>query len=285
MTRVFSHMQRKRLITLARDWLPPALVRQSRRILRHERGNVFEGAFASWAEAAARSSGYDGEQILERVLAATLEVKHGRAVFERDSVLFGEIQYAWPVTAGLMHAAARDEGRLCGVDFGGSLGSSYFQNRDFLNGLKRVRWSIVEQPHFVQAGREHIQDAGPVFYPTIGECVADEDPNVVLLSSVLQYLERPYAVLQELIDCGAEFLIIDRTSFHTGPKDLVAMQTVPPAVYPASYPMWLFSRHDFMKRMSSQFDLVAETLSPEGYVSLPGATFSFNGLIFRRRAL
>jgi putative methyltransferase (TIGR04325 family) len=282
---LFPFNLRKRLIALARDWLPPALARNWARLLRRGQGNVFEGPFASWAEAAGRSTGYDSKQILERVLAATLEVKHGRAVFERDSVLFDEIQYAWPVTAGLMCAAARYDGRLRVLDFGGALGSSYFQNRSFLHGLKRVRWAIVEQPHFVQAGREHIQDDDLVFYPTIGECAANENPNVVLLSGVLQYLDRPYAILQELIECGAEFVIVDRTSFHDGRDDLVAMQTVPPAIYSASYPMWLLSRHDFMRSMSSQFDLVAESLSPEGYISLRDSTFSFNGFIFRRRPL
>lgn len=36
------------------------------------------------------------------MLEATLKVKRGEAVFERDSVLFDEIQYSWPVTAALI---------------------------------------------------------------------------------------------------------------------------------------------------------------------------------------
>ena len=73
------------------------------------------------------------QDILDKVLAATLKVKQGQAVFERDSVLFDEIEYSWPLLAGLMWAAASNGGKLNVLDFGGALGSSYYQNRKFLH--------------------------------------------------------------------------------------------------------------------------------------------------------
>jgi putative methyltransferase (TIGR04325 family) len=42
-----------------------------------------------------------------------------------------------------------------GVD---DLGSSYFQNRKFLQSLPDVRWNVVEQPHYVDAGRKYIEE-------------------------------------------------------------------------------------------------------------------------------
>jgi putative methyltransferase (TIGR04325 family) len=271
------------LTGMAKDWLPPVLARQLRRLSRRGGGITFEGPFVTWDEAAKHSSGYDGAQILERVLAATLKVKRGEAVFERDSVLFDEIQYAWPVTAGLLWAAAREGGRLSVLDFGGSLGSSYFQNRKFLEGLPSVRWSVVEQAHFIHAGRQHIQDERLVFYPTTAECVAVEKPNVVLLSSVLQYLEDPYAVLDELVDSSAEIILVDRTSFCEGDKDFVAVQKVGETIYRASYPIWIFSKDNFMNNSSESFDLVTEWLSPEGYVEFSSRRFSFNGMVMQRK--
>jgi putative methyltransferase (TIGR04325 family) len=269
---------------LLKDWLPPVLARQLRRISRLGGGGItFEGPFATWDEAAEHSSGYEGAQILEKVLAATLKVKQGEAVFERDSVLFNEIQYAWPVTAGLLWAAAREGCRLSVLDFGGSLGSSYFQNRKFLEGLPSVRWSVVEQAHFVEAGRQHIQDERLVFYPTIAECVAVEKPNVVLLSSVLQYLEDAYAVLDELVGSGVETILVDRTSFHDGENDFIAVQKVGEAIYPASYPLWIFSKNNFINHSSEYFDLVTEWLSPEGFVGFSSGRFSFNGLAMQRK--
>lgn len=281
--RFMSVDMRHKLIGVAKDWLPPAILRQLSRLLTRGKKITFEGPFASWEEAKQRSSGYHDEKILDKVLAATLKVKHGEAVFERDSVLFDEIQYAWPVTAGLTWAAARNGGRLSVLDFGGSLGSSYFQNRKFLEGLPSVRWSVVEQPHFVEAGREHIQDNRLAFYPTIEEFVAIEKPSVVLLSSVLQYLQDPYAVLAELVGSGVETILVDRTPFHDGENDFVAVQKVSEEIYPASYPLWIFSKNNFMNYSAKSFELVTEWLSPEGIVGFSSGRFSFNGLIMQRK--
>lgn len=268
-----------RLIGIVNDLLPPLLARQFRRF----RSITFLGPFATWEEAKQQSSGYDDEKILDKVLGATLQVKHGEAVFERDSVLFDEVQYSWPVTAGLMMSAARDDGRLSVLDFGGSLGSSYFQNRKFLEKLPSVRWLVVEQGHFVEVGQKHIQDERLVFYPTIAECVAEEKPNVVLLSSVLPYLEDPYAVLGEVMRSGAEIILVDRNSFHDGENDLIAVQKVGGAIYPASYPLWIFSKNNIMNHLSESFELVTEWLSPEGFFGFGSGSFSFNGFVMQRK--
>ena len=122
-----------------------------------------------------------------------MKVKNGEAVYERDSVLFDEIEYAWPGLAGLMWSRLRCGGTLNVLDFGGSLGSTYFQNRAFLSVLPGVRWNIVEQSRHVETGKAWFEDDRLRFYPDIADCLADTQPNVVLLSNVLQYLEHPYA--------------------------------------------------------------------------------------------
>jgi len=283
--RLLSRVLRKKnylmLARIAKDWLPPALLRQLRRM--HRVGGIsFEGPIATWDEAVRMSSGYDSQQILDKVLAAAFKVKNGEAVYERDSVLFDEAQYAWPVAAGLMWAAAQDSGRLSVLDFGGSLGCSYFHNRQFLQGLKDVRWSIVEQAHFVTAGMQYIQDEQLRFYETILECVKDEKPNVVLLSSVLQYLEKPYEVLESLSEIGAMLLIIDRSPFWSESTDGLLIQHVPPQIYPASYPTHIFSEPGFLAWMLPKWSLTAEFLSPEGYVQSPAGRFAFKGFLLKR---
>jgi putative methyltransferase (TIGR04325 family) len=223
------------LTRIARDWMPPALLRVLRK-MRREGRVTFEGPFATWDEAMRMSSGYDSQQILDKVLAATVKVKNGQAAYERDSVLFDEVQYAWPAVAGLMWAAAQDSGRLSVLDFGGSLGSSYFQNRQLLKDIKDVRWSIIEQAHFVKAGKQHLQDEQLRFYEAIDECVKAEKPNVVLLSSALQYVEKPYEILESLSEIGAILFIVDRTPFWSENTESLVIQQVPPRIYPASYP-------------------------------------------------
>lgn len=237
---------------------PPVFVRVARRL----RGDGPSGAYGlsgdyrSWGEAMAASTGYDSEVILEKTRLALLAVKNGGAAFERDSVLFDEIEYAWPLLAGLMWVAARCGGTLNVLDFGGSLGSIYFQNRAFLSALPEVRWNIVEQPGHVRAGKAEFEDDHLRFYADIGDCVAATQPNVVLLSSVLQYLERPYAVLDQVLELPCEHVIIDRTPFWAGPSDRLCVQTVPPSIYPASYPSWIFSRQQFRSRLDDDWQCI-----------------------------
>jgi len=229
----------------AKNLMPPAIISMLRYLCR--RGIWFKGDYESWEEASAKCSGYDAENILSKVLEATLKVKRGDAVFERDSVLFDEIEYAWPVLSGLMWAAARDEGRLNVLDFGGALGSSYFQNQKFLQTLPKVKWNVLEQAHYVQAGQEYIQDDCLRFYPTIDACLAENRINVVLLSSVLQYLPAPYSVLEELLAVRANTVILDRTSFLvSGNDEIIRLQHVPETIYKATYPCRLLDE----KKMS-----------------------------------
>lgn len=270
------------LRVLAHDWLPPAVLRWIRQ--RRGGGIHFEGDFATWEEAKARCKGYDAEDILAKVLDATLKVKRGEAAFERDSVLFDHIEYAWPVLSGLMWVAARNGGRLNVLDFGGALGSSYFQSRKFLQTLPEVGWNVVEQAHYVEAGQVSIQDEQLRFYKTIEECLGNNQPNVVLLSSVLQYLKAPIDSIKMLSSVGADCLIIDRTPFSTHCKDKLMIQRVPSSIYAASYPIWVFSLQWFMEMLDADWRLVASNLSPEGLVqSTSGFEFSFQGMLLEPR--
>jgi putative methyltransferase (TIGR04325 family) len=254
------------------------------RLIQHYRADDvhFEGDYATWEAAACRCVGYDAALILTKVLDATLRVNRGEAAFERDSVVFDETEYSWPVTAGLMWAAAQSGGRLDVLDFGGALGSSYFQNTAFLSPLHSVRWSVIEQSHYVQAGRDHIQSDSLRFYPSIEECLTENTPSVVLLSSVMQYLPSVDDLIKQIDDTGARIVIIDRTPFTNGVIDRICIQKVPKRIYQASYPMRVFSLIKFLDRFRN-WEVVAKTASPEGsLVSGSGFDIQFQGFILRR---
>jgi len=267
--------------SLVKDWLPPALLRSLSQILKGG-GIRFEGDYASWEEAVGQCAGYDEKHILEKVLDATLKVKRGEAAFERDSVLFDEVEYVWPVVAGLMWAAARSGGRLNVLDFGGALGSSYFQNRAFFNGLSEVRWNVVEQAHYVEAGKKHVEDERLHFYSTLDQCLAATQPNVVFFSSVLQYVSEPYEILRAIDQSTASLLLIDRTPFSATQSDTLMIQHVPASIYEASYPMWVFGREALMSGLVG-WQIVDTHSCPEGTrYSRDGFPFTFEGMLLER---
>jgi len=229
-------MGKGKLKQLAKDCLPPLVTRLLRAQLGKNKAIDFSGDYASWEDAMAASSGYDGPGILNKVKEATLKVKNGEAAFERDAVVFDHIEYSWPLLAALLWAAARNEGKLNVLDFGGSLGSSYFQNRKFLSSLPDVKWNVVEQEQFVQCGRDYIQDKQLRFYLNADECTRENKANILLLCSVLSYVPNWRQVLEALLKLKIPLVLIDRTPFILNAKERIAIQRVPEWIYPASYP-------------------------------------------------
>ena len=183
-----------------------------------------------------------------------------------------------------MWVAARNNGRLNVLDFGGSLGSCYFQNRKFLKALSHVSWNVVEQSHYVDAGQLHIQSEELRFFKTIKECLADNQPNVVMLSSVLQYLEDPEEIIKSLTAAKATCLIVDRTPFSILNQDKILVQKVPASIHSASYPMWVFSIEKYLRLLEPDWHLIAQWQNTEGSViSTAGLEFSFQGMMLDLR--
>lgn len=220
----------------------------------------WHGNYRSWQDAQKVSTGYDNDEILRKVRESMLKVKKGEAAYERDSVIFDEIQYSWPLLAGLMFAAAKSGGKIRVLDFGGSLGSTYFQNKRFLDEFEEVSWCIIEQKKFVDVGRAEFQDERLKFFYDIKSCMETEKPNILILSSVLQYLEKPYETLEELLSYSFEFVIVDLTSVSLG-EEILTIQNVNPRIYNAKYPCWIlnyqkikscFDRHGY--KLIEKFD-------------------------------
>ena len=256
-------------------WIPPALLRF------YEKSFIrfgYFGDYSDWEDARSSEGGYDSEVILKRVRASACRVRDGLAVFERDSVLFEEIQYSWPLLAGLLWIASLNGNRLNLVDFGGSLGSSYFQNRQFLKHLNDLNWCVVEQEQFVTCGRNDFEDGFLKFFANLDECVAQQSPDTILLGSVIQYLQRPYDFLQEVIDREFDFIILDRTPFLEVGKDRLTIQKVPPSIYEASYPAWFLNLDKFKRFMLDHYDLVAEFDTSDR----TNIAAVFKGFIFKR---
>ncbi|MDR6782113.1 putative methyltransferase (TIGR04325 family) [Pedobacter africanus] len=218
----------------------------------------WSGNYQSWSDVLKNANGYDAGVILEITKNALLKVKSGEAVYERDSVLFDKKEYPFPLLSFLLHSALYKRRPLHILDFGGSLGSTYYQVREFLTPEVCSTWSVVEQEHYVAAGNTHFQDQQLKFYSSIEACMQDQQIDFVLLSSSVQYLEQPHAFLDKLTAYNFEFILFDRTAFHHGGNDRLTLQVVPPEIYPASYPSWFFNQEGFLNHFSDQYQLIAD---------------------------
>jgi putative methyltransferase (TIGR04325 family) len=266
-----------KILSWMKEFIPPIALRCYREAARKD---LFAGDYATWEEARQVSTGYDSDLILKKVKDSVLKVKNGEAVYERDSVLFDKIQYSWPLLAGLLWIASQKGNRLNLLDFGGSLGSTYYQNRSFLSHLKEMRWSIVEQKNFVECGKREFENEHMKFYDDLDECFREQRPDAILLSGVLQYLEKPYALLEKVGSLGFEFILLDRTSFRKKGGDRITVQGVPPEIFPASYPCWFLSLERFLDMVGMRYLLVEEF---EGVEKADVKDSVFKGFIFRRK--
>jgi len=208
---------------------------------RRNAGLHFTGDYTTWEGALKDATGYDSPAILAKTRDAVLKVKRGEAAYERDSVLFDKVEHSFPLLAGLLRGALRQKGELRVLDFGGALGSTYFQCREFLAPVSKLVWCIVEQPAQVACGKSDLESQELRFFSSVEECLAACQPNLLLLSSVLQYLPAPYETLRELVQRRIPHLIIDRTAFLEGGGERLTVQHVPPSIYRASYPAWFLS--------------------------------------------
>lgn len=263
-----------------RRWLrqltPPVLTEAYQRRFRRVR---FTGDYPTWTAATAASTGYDTPVILATVLAAARKVRDGGAAYERDGVTFAEPAHVWPVAACLLREAAKHRGRLRVLDFGGALGSLYFQHRDLLRGAAEIRWAVVEQGMFVEAGAREFTTAELSFHPDVATAVQAAAPTVALLSGVVGWVEDPHALLGEIVrqDFGA--VLLDRCALLPGARDRLTVQHVPAHVYPARYPAWLMSRAGIVRHFAARYELKAEFAGQD----LPAGGADFGGFYFERR--
>lgn len=244
---------------------------------------TFTGNYSSWDEASKVCSGYDSDNIITKVKESLQLVRDGKAEYERDSVIFDQIQYSQPLLIGLLFASSLSQGKLKILDFGGSLGSTYFQNRKFLSKLKQVEWSIVEQEKIVNIGISEFENEELRFYHTIEEVVRIRKPDVVLFSSVLPYISNPYEVLSSIKNYKFKTIIIDRTPFFVENfSERITVETVPKEIYDAKYPAWFFNYFKFLSCLSDEYELV-ETFESNDQYSLNDAEIIYRALIFKRK--
>jgi putative methyltransferase (TIGR04325 family) len=247
----------------------------------------WSGNFPSWEEASRLTGGYEQANILEKTKQALLAVKNGEAVYERDSVLFTQSEYPYPLLSFLLHDAQLKQRPVNVLDFGGSLGSTYYQVKEFLSPGICSGWNIIEQSHYIACGQEFFADDTLRFFYTIEDCISSQQIDFVLLSSVVQYLPDPHRFLDELVAYGFDTILVDRTAFVNEGPDRINMQRVWPSVYEASYPAWFFNEPGFLEHFNKDYLLRAsfESYVPgEAIMEIDGEPVAHSrGFCFRRR--
>ena len=255
----------------------PPIVYRSLVLLKNDR-IIWSGDFSSWSEVNKSLEGYTTDSITETVLHSARKVRDTFAKFERDSFLFYEQEYNYPLLTaiGLGVQTGQD---LKILDFGGGLGSLYFQHRDFLNTCYgHYCWTVIELPDIVRIGKEEFEDNRLKFCYSLDDY--SDQVSVLVLSSVVQYLEDPYSFLDSIVALKYSYIFIDRTGFCKSPnKTRLTIQRVPECIYKASYPCWFLDLEKVKRIFRDRYDCVFD------FDALDTATVpsEYKGFLFKLR--
>lgn len=223
------------------------------------KNNVYwEGIYSTWEEAQKHATGYSSDDILQKVKDAALKVKRGEAVYERDSVLFYEPSYNWSLVTCLLKVALKNNNTLKVIDFGGALGSTYFQNLHLFDTLDHLNWFVVEQKHFVDFGKSELTNNHLSFFYDIESVLRQHKANTLLLSGVISYLEDPHEWMKKFLSYGFDYIILDRVAFTTDENHILSVQHMPEWIYKASYPSWFLNEAVFLSLFSEEYELLVD---------------------------
>ena len=245
----------------------------------------WKGNYKNYEEARQKCIGYDEEHILNRIIETTLKVKNNEIAYERDGIAYNTIQMNFPLLKTLLYIASKNDNELTLIDFGGSLGTTYYQNYPYLKHLKKINWCIIEQPKFVEAGKKHFENEHIKFYPTIAECMAENDPQLFLICNVLQYLEKPYHLLDEVKQLGIPYVMLDFVGYNRQNKDRITIQHVPPVFYgvEASYPCYFLNRARIEDKLCLNYEKKYDFISANEKYYVQLEPFRYEGALWELR--
>jgi putative methyltransferase (TIGR04325 family) len=277
-----------RAMDLVRQLTPPIVLAAARRLAGRRTAKApawtpLEGPYESWAAAVAAADGWEAPAILEKTLELSLQLQRGEIAFQRDARALDRIVYSPTILAFIALLAGQDGGRLDIVDFGGSLGTNFQQNRRVLAPfLARgaCRWRVVETPRTAALGRERFEEPGLAFFASWADAVAGGAPKGLLFSSSFQYLEHQQGLLAEVAASGVETVAFERLMLVPGAEDRIYVQHTEPDRYGgASVAVRASGRAAFEATMAGLgFTLVEEFPGPrQPLVQQPGMLFTRNG--------
>lgn len=215
--------------------------------------NLFQGVYASFAEAAAAAPstkpvGYDnpGPAQMYRDVLERVNPRDYPLLYWLDRLL----------GTGARHV----------LDFGGHVGTKFYPFQRYLAPPAELRWTVCDVPAVTQAGealRATRSDGARLHFVTRLEAAHDVD--VFLAMGSPQYVEAPLAGLLASLPRRPPHLLLNGLPLYDGP-DLITLQSIGSAFCPYRF----FNRDGFVAALQALGYEVLDTWSnPEKSARIP----------------
>jgi putative methyltransferase (TIGR04325 family) len=210
-----------------------------------KRNIKIKGSYRDWNKAILNSGTFQNNNIYLNSKKSFVKVLNGEAIFERDSVIFKEKKLNKPFIQLLEKTRNTKKNKFLKVlDFGGSFGSTYFQNKYFLSNEQNYQWDIIEQIKVVNFANKSLKINNLTFQKSLDLYLKNNKPDIVLFSSVIHYLEFPFDIIKKLIKKKIKYFLILKTPFFKNDTD-IRIQINPKYIYKADYPIRIFNEKLF----------------------------------------
>ncbi len=246
------------------------------------------GELKTWEEAEKAAIGYDAGHILEKMKQSFRELKRGTNVFELDTILYKEKRYNYPLLFSLSWIALQKKSVLNIIDFGGALGSAYYWVKDFLLPTTKLNWNIIEQPHIVAAGKAEFETSSLHFFENFDACFKLSSPDILLFSSVLQYIPDKGFLYEEIRKRQFSYIIIDRTPYFSNKErpTAISVQKLNDTVYgkETTLPCFIYNKTEIVTELENEYDIVLDNPNFEDLnYDYHGENFYFRFVLLQRK--
>ncbi len=231
----------------------------------------------SWELALAASNSYQDNSIFRKVIQCYEGIDNKeREFYERDGLLLEKKPDETDFISFLQHNIPINNKTFQILDYGGSLGSRYFSNYNFINN-NNIEWNILEQTAFVEYGKKNLQKKNLFFFDNLEDCFKDKKIDCVIFSGSLQYLENYLKILNEIKFQKINLLYLDYLPFSNYNENKIFVQNIPKKIVYSSYPIHIFSKKIFIKYLKkNNFKIVQLKNKPTVFYG-----FNYHSLILK----
>lgn len=163
------------------------------------------------------------------------------------------------------------------IDFGGGLGSNYFQNLKLIRALAdaQTSWNVVERAPLARIGAEQFQTSQLSFHDDLGAVRLDHP--VLLFTGSLQYVADAFGLLETAVKL-TDIIALDRVLVWAEAEHGVFVQRLDTRRFgPVTLPTWCFAQSTLIDWFAARgFRLV------ERFEAGPPQRFTNCGLLFVR---
>lgn len=273
----------KALQKIIKKITPPIFIEMVKGIFFSKKSKYgFHGNYTCWEEVSKQVTGWETDIIFDKINQSTNQLEKKDDFFERDGEIISSTNQNFPLIYSLINSINIEKKELSIIDFGGSLGTHYKRYRQFINNGIKISWAIVEQKKYVDYAKKVNKNLELNFHYSISESLKINNYSTFFSSGTIQYIEKPYKLMDEIMDYNFSTIVFDRMFFLNDVNDRICIQTVNPKLfYHASFSVWLFNEAKFKKHMSKKYTLILEFMSEDGDNQIEGIRIYHKGFYYK----